>query len=94
MIARKCERCGAFYEPYSIWNGNQEKNKKFLKPSGIVFANTTENSEEWTDSGWLGLPSSKRKVRDLCTKCMDDLLRWFNINKIEDSFTAADPAAE
>lgn len=91
MIARKCERCGAFYEPYSIWKGIDDDNDRNKKPGGIVFALTTEDGQKWTQSEWSELPHYGRKVRDLCPCCMDELLSWwFSTEKKADSPTAED----
>ena len=80
MIARKCERCGAFYEPYSIWQENNDRN---IKPSGIAFAITKEDGAKWTQSEWSELPHYGRKIRDLCPCCMEALITWWNKPKSE-----------
>ncbi len=83
MNARKCDRCGAFYEPYSNWNGADGTASKDKKPSGIMFTITTEDNGKYTQSEWSKLPNDNRKVRDLCPCCMEALLTWWNAPKNE-----------
>lgn len=81
MIARKCERCGAFYEPYSNWKGIDDDNDRNKKPSGIIFTITTEDDQRWTQSEWSELTHYGRKVRDLCPCCMEAMLAWWKAPK-------------
>lgn len=83
MNARKCDRCGSFYEPYSNWNGADSKASRDKKPSGIMFTLTTEDNGRYTHSEWAELPHDDRKVRDLCQFCMEALLTWWNKPKNE-----------
>lgn len=81
MIARKCDRCGAFYEPYSNWTSGSALRDQ--KPSGIMFTLTTETNTEWTRSEWNELPDTGNKTKDLCPCCMEALLAWWNAPKNE-----------
>lgn len=83
MNARKCDRCGAFYEPYSNWNGLTNTESTDKKPSGIIFTITTATNTEWIRSGWHELPDTGRKIKDLCPCCMGALLTWWNKLKNE-----------
>lgn len=81
MNARKCDRCGAFYEPYSNWNGADGSASKNKKPSGIMFTLTTEDNGKYTQSEWSEIPNGERKVRDLCLCCMEEMLAWWKAPK-------------
>lgn len=68
MLARKCDRCGGFYETYgggSILNNNMQANAiRFIdvdKTGGII----------------------NKKVFDLCPECME-LMQRFIKNEIEE----------
>lgn len=76
-IAKKCDRCGRFYEPYSIWNGGGSRADKTGKPNGITFARLNAESSEYCAAEYNGIPRSKFMVRDLCPACMDELLEWW-----------------
>lgn len=77
MNARKCDRCGEFYEPYSVWNGGSGSAFRQKKPSGIMFVLTDESNAQWCQAEYKGIPETGKKTRGLCPKCMDELLAWW-----------------
>lgn len=76
-IARKCDRCGGFYEPYSIWNGGSDSASRSVKPSSIIFTLTDENNTKYCNCEYKDIPETGKKTKDLCLKCMDELLAWW-----------------
>lgn len=75
--ARKCDRCGCFYEPYSIWSGGSERASRSGKPSSIIFTLTDENNTKYCVSAYSDIPETGTRTKDLCSECMDELLAWW-----------------
>lgn len=59
------------------------------KPSGIMFVLTDESNSQWCQAEYKGIPETGKKTRDLCPKCMDELLAWW-----ADGKDGADNAAD
>lgn len=81
MNARKCDRCGGFYEAYSVWNGCGDSQSLSGKPSCIVFARTDADNTKYCTAEYNDIPKTGKKTRDLCPMCMDELLAWWKSGK-------------
>lgn len=68
MLARKCDRCGDFYETY----GDKIIINNYIKANAIMFIDVDKIG---------GI--TNRKVFDLCPKCME-LMQRFIKNEIEE----------
>ena len=68
MLARKCDRCGGFYEIY----GDKIINNNYIKANAIMFIDVDKIG---------GI--TNRKAFDLCPKCME-LMQRFIKNQIEE----------
>lgn len=77
-IAKKCDRCGQLYEPYSVWNGGGSSVDMAGKPNSIVFARLNANGSQYCAAEYKKLQRSKFITRDLCNECMDKLLEWWS----------------
>lgn len=77
MNARKCDRCGGYYEPYSVWNGASGVASREKKPSGIMFTLTNGDNTQLCQAEYSELPDTGKRSKDLCPKCMDELLAWW-----------------
>ena len=66
-VCKKCDRCGSMYENY---NYPKHDNENF---NGIVFAAITDRSDGYANHG----------VKDLCPKCMESFMNWFNCEEAE-----------
>lgn len=70
MMAMKCDRCNNFYDEY---NGAVENDEK---ANSIYTTNKVKVDSEYR--------SVFKKQYDLCPKCMNSLINWFNMNITEE----------
>ena len=83
--AKKCDRCGRFFEPYSMWNGVQSGLARTGKPNCIIFARLDSKSRSYCKAEYDGLPKSEFATDDLCEECMDELLQWWRAGGAENA---------
>lgn len=61
MLAKKCDRCGGYYDRYHY--SSQIAN---YKANGIILADFTDNEDTYYN----------RKNIDLCPRCLNDFQSW------------------
>lgn len=57
-LAKKCDICGKFYEPYSV--------KEDKEPNGVAFIHVNDRNGDWWAAG--------RGKLDCCPECMESIL--------------------
>lgn len=62
MVAKKCDRCGTYYDEYHKLINSNKVNSIRLINRGVGVDSTF-------------------KIYDLCPKCMDKFLAWFDMEE-------------
>lgn len=75
--AKKCDRCGDFYESYTPEREDANECKsKIFKSYPVAYQTTCLGLGFETDEGYAVVCG--RNVIELCPKCRESFIEWFN----------------